>query len=398
MKPRSHRPATRALMTAAIPVGLAAITVALATTPGASTEPSPAAAPSSHPRELGFVLTAFAPAIYQGKDDCPDGLVGTVRENYLDSLPEAERARLLLKVNEPELTARWKAYALGPEHTNICANPEKFSRPVAKLIEGPVARGLNLDGDSGSGASDGCAHDNFTAPDGEKGIDNQAYRALGCTRNYRGVDGLGGDGIGGQNAMLATGEQSKVLLLRGVDSLANDPDVEVIFATTDDRPVLDSKRNFITGASFSVTDNPAWRNVLHGRIVNGVLTTDPADIRVSRRMGHGGAAGLNAEFDMRRGRFRLAFQPDGSVKGLFGAYQPMRNVIVSTINGGIGAAETAGIDCAAEYAALTKLADGLKDPKTGRCTAISAALDVAAVPAFVIDRPPHADKPRIAAR
>jgi hypothetical protein len=167
----------------------------------------------------------------------------------------------------------------------------------------------------------------------------------------------------------------------------NDDHVEIIFATTGDRPVLDSKRNFITGASFTVSDNVRWRNVLHGRIVNGVLTTDPADVHLTRRVGHGGIRGENLEWQFRQGRFRLAFQPDGSIKGLFGGYQPVRSVIEMTIVGGIGAATVAGIDCAAELKTLQTMADGLRDPKTGQCTGISAAMDVAAVPAFVMDRP-----------
>ena len=343
--------------------------------------------------EMGFVVTDFTwAAPYQGKDDCPEGLAGTVKENYLQSIPATERARLLLKPNEPELTRLWKATVVGPNNTNICSNPELFDRPVQKTIQGKIAPGLNLDGSTGSQASaDGCAHENFTGVDGTPGVDNQMYRAMGCTRNYRGVDGKGGDAIDGFNALLKTGEHSVIMLLRRVDSLTNDPDVEVILGSTDDRPILDSKRHFITGASFSFSDrNPAWRNVLHGRIVNGVLMTDPADIRLKRPWGQGGIRGARNEWDLRLGRLRLAFQPDGSVEGMFGGYQPIANVISSTILGGLGAGETAGIDCAAQYATLKKLADGLRDPKTGQCTANSIALDMSAVPAFVIDREPTA--------
>lgn len=340
--------------------------------------------------ELGFVLTAFAPAIYQGKGDCPDGLTNSVRENYLLTLSESERARLMQPANEEELTRRWKGYVVGPNNTNICANAEQFDRPIQKIIRGKVAPGLNLDGDAGdgSGVADGCSHENFTSPGGDTGIDNQAYRAMGCSRNYRGVDGVAGDIIKGYNTFLATGEHTSVLLLRDVQSLQNDDDVQIIFATTDDRPTLDSKQNFVRGASFTVTDNPNWRNVLQGRIVDGVLTTKPADVRLTRRFGIGGVRGERLEWDLRRARFQLTFQPDGSLKGLLGAYQPYDHVTQMTRTGGIGAALVAGIDCAAEFSTLKKLADGLRDPKTGQCTAISTALDIAAVPAFVFDRPP----------
>lgn len=338
--------------------------------------------------ELGFVLTAFAPAIYQGRGDCPEGLTNSVRENYLLTLSESERARLAQPANEEELTRRWKSYVVGPNNTNICANAEQFDRPIQKIIRGKVAHGLNLDGDTGDGSSvaDGCPHDNFTSPGGEAGVDNQAYRAMGCTRNYRGVDGVAGDIVKGYNNFLATGEHTSVLLLRDVQSLQNDDDVQIIFATTDDRPTLDSKQNFVRGASFTVSDNPHWRNVLQGRIVNGVLTTKPTDIRLTRRFGIGGIRGERLEWDLRRARLQLTFQPDGSLKGLLGAYQPYDQVTQMTRTGGIGAALVAGIDCAAELSTLKKLADGLRDPRTGQCTAISTALDIAAVPAFVFDR------------
>lgn len=53
---------------------------------------SPPTAPAKG--EMGFVLTEFAPAIYQDKGDCPDGLANTVKENYLQTLSPDERKRL----------------------------------------------------------------------------------------------------------------------------------------------------------------------------------------------------------------------------------------------------------------------------------------------------------------
>jgi hypothetical protein len=346
--------------------------------PEAVAEPQFPAPPANG--EMGFVLTAFVPAVHQGKEDCPDGLAGTVRENFLEALPPAERTRLLLKQNEPELTARWKASALGPNNTNICANPEAFERPNQRTVKGKVSEGFDMD--KGQPA---CTHEEFTASDGTTGIDNQAYRALGCSPNWRGVDGMGGD-IKGFNNFLATGEHTMVVLLRGVDSLKDDPKVEVIFASTDDRPALDSKRNFISGSSFTVS-KARWRNVLQGSIHNGVLTTSPVDMKLNRRLGHGGMRGQTSEYDLHQARIRIAIQPDGSFKGFLGAYQLPRNIIASTLLGGIGAATVAGIDCATEYQTLVRMADGLKDPQTGQCTGLSIAYEIAAVPAFVNDLP-----------
>jgi hypothetical protein len=366
--------------------GVSALLIAMVALSGSASLDGSSAGPQG--REFGFIVTEFAPAISQGKDDCPDGLAGTVRENYLGTLPAAERTRLLLPQSEVELTQRWKAYAVGPNNTNVCANPELFDHGIQYTVQSNSGRGLNLDGRDNGASSDGCDHADFTSPDGTKGIDNQVFRAMGCTRNYRGIDGKAGDLIGGLNHLLATGEHSMVVLVRGVDNLVNDPSVEVVFASTEDRPILDSKGGFVRDASFTVSANPAWRTVLHGRIKDGVLTTDPADVRLNQAWGHGGPAGARAEWDFRRSMLQLRFLDDGTVRGYFGGYMPVRKVIQSTILGGLGAATIAGVDCAAQLRTLQKMADGMRDPKTGQCTAISTAMDIAGVPAFVNDRGP----------
>ena len=48
--------------------------------------------------EMGFIFTHFAPAIYQGKEDCPEGLAATLRENYLQTQAPAERMRLHFRI------------------------------------------------------------------------------------------------------------------------------------------------------------------------------------------------------------------------------------------------------------------------------------------------------------
>lgn len=390
MKPQSKQARAVALMLAP----LAAIALCLAAADGDLSPPARAATPAlpSPPAngELGFIVTHFAPAIYQGKEDCPEGLAATLRENYLQTLIPAERLRLLDKANEEELTSRWKGYAFGPENTNICTHPDKFDRPPQRVVQGKVAQGLNLDGDGGA-SPEGCAHDNFTGPAEEAGIDNQMWRAMGCVRTWRGVDGVGGDIVRGLTQFLVSGEHTQVLLLTGVDSLANDPEVTVIYANSEDRAIVDSRQNFIPGASYSVTEDAHHRNVLKGAIANGVLMTEPQHIRLRQTWGQGSERdirGARTEWDLRQGRLRLAFQPDGSLKGIVGGYQPIWNVMASASVGGEGAATTAGYDCAAMYAALRKMADGDRDPRTGQCTTISSGLEAVAIPAFVNDRLP----------
>ncbi len=337
---------------------------------------------------MGFVVQDFVAPVIQGKDACPLGTVPKIRDEYLQSLPESERTRLRLKANEPELVKLWQASVFGPNNTNICSQPDMFTRPEMRTVQSKYSWGLDLDGGKGA---DTCAHEEFSTPSGDSGVDNQEYRVMGCTLEWRGVDGIAGDAAIGMRQFHASGEWTQVILLRGVDSLIMDEDVEVIYANTPDRPVQDSKGNFLRGASFSVsTKLPRHRNVLRGRIENGVLTTDPQDIKLVETWGQGGARdirGNRSKFDYRRARLRLTFQPDGTLQGMFGGYKPVFDVIQSPGIGGVGSALVAGIDCAQYLQALRKYADGIRDPQTGKCTGVSGAMRMSAIPAFVNDVP-----------
>ncbi len=335
---------------------------------------------------MGFVVQSLTYPVVHEPDACPNGMQLPMRQDYLERQTPEERARLSLKENEPELTRLWQAQAFGPNGTNICTNPDMFDRPMLKTVKGAHAIGLDLDGGK---ADDTCAHDEFVSPTGERGIDNQEYRAMGCTMNWRGQAGQPSEYDVGTRQFMTSGEWTQVLLLRGVDSLENDPDVEVIYANTPDRPVIDSNGKVLRGLSFSVSDKPPRnRNVLKGKIVGGVLTTEPHDILLAQTWGQGGARdirGNRTKHDFRRGRLRLTFQADGTLAGLVGGYRPVFDTIQSPGIGGVGSALTAGIDCAAQLKTLRHFADGIKDPRTGKCTGVSTAMRLVAVPAFVND-------------
>ncbi len=358
--------------------------------------PSAIAAPPSLPAppadgEMGFVVVQFHQAVYIGdpKVDCPDGMLGVLKDSYLTTVPvAAERARLQLKQNESELQTKWQTYGAGPNGTNVCANINEFlDRPPTPMLTGRVAKGFDLDNDQGAGGNDSytCKHDNFTSPAGEKGIDHQLWRVQGCSVQYRGTDESGNGEIRkAYDDQMMTGQITQVIRLRGVNSLVNDPDVQVLYANTDDRPAVDSRGNPVFKASYTVSTagmKVGYRNLLRGRIVNGVLTTDQKDIIL-----HGGSY---SPYDLARGKLRLTFQPDGTAKGMLGGYKPLLSLLTAARGGGRGSVNTAGINCAGQYTALRLMADGDKDPKTGQCRRISYAYELVAVPGFVNDIQPN---------
>lgn len=335
--------------------------------------------------QLGFVVDNFAPAILEDADACPDGLALRTREVFLQLLPPAERERLLDPAHAVELDDRWQASMRGPNGENMCKQPELFDRPMLRTVQSKRGLGLDLDGD---GTAQSCQHQEFVGPGGEQGIDNQAYRALGCKGQWRGVDGKGGEITVGLRQFFLSGQWTQVILLRGVDSLERDDDVDVIYGNTPDRPVVDSSARVLPGASFSVSNTaPRYRNVLKARIVDGVLKTQPQHIKLTQTWGQGGVSdirGTRTRYDLSHARLELKFQPDGSVRGMLGGYEPVFNLIQSpSIGGGL----RAGIDCAGELKTLKALADGVPDRKTGKCTAVSSAYKLSAVPAFVNDIP-----------
>jgi hypothetical protein len=339
-------------------------------------------------RELGFVVSTFHYAIYPGMtDNCPAGFANTNSDAYLASLSPAERARLSKPENEEEFSRLWKASVRGPDNTNLCTNFDQFpERGLQRTVQGKVSYGLDLDGKKHS--TDTCAHEEFDGPAGERGIDNQAYRAMGCMRMWRSSDGTPGDFIRYQQEWLSSGEFTNVLVLRGVDSLANDDEVEVIVASSLDQPVVDAQQRFIDGATYALADNPRWRNVLKGRIRDGVLTTQAKDIvlRQPIQSSENMPRMLRTENVFRQGRLRLTFQPNGSVRGVMAGYAPLLQLFERSAVTGVGATDVVNYDCAASYNTLKRLADGGRDPKTGQCTTISTAFEVAAVPAFVVEK------------
>lgn len=341
---------------------------------------------------MGFVVESFYQPVVFDKAACPNGPQPRLRDAYLLTLPAAEAARLRLPENLKEWDSRWQSYAFAPNGADLCTMPDVFDHPMVRTVQSPHALGLNLDGDeTGAASDDTCQHQEFTTPTGVRGIDNQEYRAMGCLLEWRGVDGTRADQQVGVQQFHASGEWTQVILLRGVDSLQNDPDVEVVYANTPDRPVLDTQGKWLRGASFTISDKPPReRNVLHGRIVHGVLTTDPADIKLVQTWGQSAQRdlrGRRAKFDYRKGRLQVTFQSDGSLKGFLAGYRPVFDTIISTALGGAGSSINAGRDCAAELKTLQTMADGLKNPKTGKCEGISGAQQLSAIPAFVTDVP-----------
>jgi hypothetical protein len=301
---------------------------------------------------IAYVLTDLHWAIYQspdGKAECPQGFNDGNREQFKKLFPDDGQKRTLVETQLRREIDGW--------YPTTAADPFVF-----KEAGGPTALGLNLDGKVGP--------NDFTSPDGETGIDNQLFRVLGCIRNYRQPEGA----IQGFDNDEVTKENYNriVIELTGAESLVNSPNVDVTFFRGRDPILLDaSGKQAIPGGSQRVDTRWGAKFIqhLHGRITDGVLTTEPVDLVYPWAVFY-----IATDEYMRSARFKLKLSPTAA-EGLLAGYtdvetwysQMMRSY--STHHQSYGQSSAPSI-----YKAFRRLADAYPDPRTGQNTAISSAL------------------------
>jgi hypothetical protein len=253
--------------------------------------------------------------------------------------------------------------------------------------------GIDLDGRQSrsdrAAAGGTCAHDDF------HGVDNQFYRVVGCIPGFQST----GQANGWQTEMY-TGSWGIVITLKGVDDARNDPEVEVGIYANGDPIQLSAARKALPFATYAVDQDPRFRAQTRGRIVNGVLTIDPVDVRF-----HNVVNAMNDERVLRDARLRMTFTADGGMEGFLAGYTPVDSMYdlnfgsrsARLANGQLapearriqvsqGREDAFGHTCNGVYYALKEAADGHPD-SAGRCTSISTQYRIRVAPAFVVDVP-----------
>jgi hypothetical protein len=359
--------------------------------------PSGVLAAPPAPQTRTYVVERFTYAMYFDADFkkvCPNGYLPNLEEAFLQSISPAERALLMNPANAGERSRIFRGeFTEGPSGEDLCSNPKSFENDpryplmLDRVVQSKVAYGLNLDGTpDGAATPKSCKHEHFVSPTGAPGVDNQTFRALGCGRTWRGGSDAGGDQVQFEQAHMKDGAYDYLIEIRGITDLRND-DVEVGFYSTDDKPQVGLDGHFVPNQTFKIKKEKRLANILHGKIVNGVLTTDPIDtLRVETKYPVSGGNGVGTAHErvFRDARFQLTLNEDGTLRGEMGAYERPEEVMFVGRIGGKALATVDGAVCPIEYKLLEALADGYPDPETGKCTHISLAYAVEAVPAFII--------------
>ncbi len=316
-------------------------------------------------RTIGYALSDIHWAMYQTKDakaECPDGFNDGPREQFKVLFPEDGTKRSVVDTQLARERAQWFPKL----------DDDKFPFHEGS---GKIAYGLNLDGKVGP--------NDFTSPEGEKGIDNQMWRALGCIANYRGPEGTLYHFT--NNYMLRHNYNRVLIELTGVDSLVNDPDVTVTTYRGLDTVLTDATGNTpLPGGSQRVDHRWGKQFIQHfkGKIADGVLTTEGQDLTYPAT-----AAFEDVTVQVIRGaRFQLKLTPDSGEGFIAGytdvaAFYRQLNESWSTHHQSYGQESAPSL-----YRALHRLADGYPDAN-GKNTAISSALQVKFTQVF-LQHPP----------
>jgi hypothetical protein len=314
-----------------------------------------------------------------GKEECPHGFAMSARDTYAASVPPGKRPAIKLLELPLFENMHEKILQRGPHGEDVCYNPTLAKDPPMPISVGK-GYGVNLDGTSdGHATPQTCAHQKFSSPSGEDGIDNQVARLLGCVIGYRPPSGFHVD--------FHAGEQNQhpgvayLMEISGVEDERNSPAVTVNVWHISRKNLIyraaDGK--ILPGASYRYDPNPREHFVLSGKIVNGVLITDPAaKMRLTDYMANYWVTKkfLDASFRIRIG----PQEAEGRLVGYwdfdsFWSFMENTHELAVTVE---------SWSCPAMYEAARKLADGYKDPHTGNCNALSFSYQVKAVRAFIV--------------
>lgn len=353
--------------------------------------------------QAGFVVSNFEYALAEDAEvngACPDGMTEgyTNQGDVFVGAPDLQRKE---GENEQDYVRRLFQSAFSDSGIeNLCQNPELGSpNPTFRTVSAEVpVDGIDLDGRAsvanGETSAGSCAHDDFPGMNGETGIDNQFYRVVGCNKSFQST---GQSNI--FDIVMLTGAWGILITLDGVDDIVNDESVEVGFYANADPIQLSPAREPLPFATYAMTQDPRYRATTSGRIRNGILTTDPVDVRF-----HWVVNSMRLDRPLERAVARLAISEDGTLDGYLAGYTKVedlynfkfgfRNATDGTgqlapvrlrAGSSIGAAFVLGHTCEGAYYALYEHADADPDPETGRCTSISTQYRLTAIPAFVVD-------------
>ncbi|MGE0408429.1 MAG: hypothetical protein AB7P23_04105 [Amphiplicatus sp.] len=322
------------------------------------------------------------PALYYGGKggpgdpgtDCPDGVNPTpdwplimIKAGYEPAAakwlfdPENTMTHRFLRLNQMAFR--------GKDRANVYADPTTGPDPGLTPVAGAIGEGIDLDDDASTG---------FTSPTGEKGIDNNFYRAVGCLKFYRSPPGKSGAAASGNDSAHA-GVWTLVIVVSGKgEDPMNDDDVSLGVYLSSDTLAKNGAGEIARDYTFRIKPHWKYEALFKGKVAGGRITTEASPEVFVRDAAHGYGLELlqaRADFEM---------QPGGGLKGYLGGYRPWKPVHAAFLTLVAANIEySTGMDLSALWYALRRNADYSPAGAGGEKTHISYAVRIDAAPAYV---------------
>src|SRR5436305_3074380 len=197
-------------------------------------------------------------------------------------------------------------------------NPFAAEDPGQPQVTSRIGEGFNLDGK--------IKPNDFVSPDGERGIDNQLYRAWGCDAPWRGENGNGTLVLRSNDKMLE-GLYTIVIRISGNQDPMNDDDATLEIGYSPDQIMKDARGSAGVDSSYRILKSVEYTR-LRARIKDGIGETEQADSHMPQI-----AWFYNQLRDafFRQGKIRVVVNPDGSAAGLVGGYCDFRGLGVRDV-------------------------------------------------------------------
>jgi hypothetical protein len=294
------------------------------------------------------------------------------------------RAPVLTRFHIWNRAVAYRGYKRGIE---TYVNPWAAEDPGQPQVTSRIGDGFNLDGKIK--ASD------FVSPDGEKGIDNNLYRAWGCDAPWRGNGNATLDLRA--NDKMQDGLYTMVVRVSGDKDPMNDDNATLEIGYSPDKLVKDARGGIAVDYSYRILSTAQYTK-LKAKIKNGVVETEQVEHLHSPRIAW--FYDQTGDTNFSKGKVRLNMAADGlSASGLVGGYRDWRELYTENTFAQDGGQQ--GIreheDHVSLYYALRRNADGMYNPKTGRNDGISAVYRIKLASAYVVDpENPKMEVPKLA--
>lgn len=325
-----------------------------------------------------YAVKWFHYANYSQDSDCPEGINPNAEGLFRRILEERGTPPDEIEKKMEDFPYSMYLAGIGSrgvidgKPANPYLNPTSTKDPMLYLGQGKTGLGFNLDGKD-------TAEDFVDPESGERGVDNQFFRVVGCVSQLRSAPGELPTFPEIQWDMMRDHSPAWLIEFFDIDSMDNDDDVGVRVVRA--KEPIRRNANGLPQSDMTYTVDPDPRmshNVARGKIKDGVFTSDaPINFFMV------GEAFGQAEYALREARYRFNLKDETTLTGIVGGYHNWRTIYASWALGGLTYEVNASFDIPGLYYALRKSADAYPDPETGQNAFISAAYWFDAVPAFI---------------